>query len=103
MGRALGISLDTVGMICEAVDNEDSYQKVRAQYPKLFKYVDLVKGTVVSIGSHPCGTVVSELDIESTLGLCTTSTSSYPISQIYMKEIDSLNLCKNWICLNWIQ
>lgn len=94
VGRALGISLDTVGMICEAVDNEDSYQKVRAQYPKLFKYVDLVKGTVVSIGSHPCGTVVSELDIESTLGLCTTSTSSYPISQIYMKEIDSLNYVK---------
>lgn len=94
IGRALGISLDTVGMICEAVDNEETYKNVRDQYPQLFKYVDLVKGTIVSIGSHPCGTLVSPIELNSNIGLCTTSTSAYPISQIYMKEVDSLNYVK---------
>ena len=94
IGRALGISLDTVGMICEAVDNEEAYKNVRDQYPQLFKYVDLVKGTIVSIGSHPCGTLVSPIELNSNIGLCTTSTSAYPISQIYMKEVDSLNYVK---------
>ena len=56
VGRALEIDLDTVGKICDAVDNEEKYQEVRKKYPELFKYVDLVKGCVVSVGNHPCFT-----------------------------------------------
>ncbi len=94
VGRALNIPLDTVAKICSAVDSEEEYAKVRDKYKELFKYVDLVKGTIVSIGSHPCGCVVSPEDVAAKFGTCTTSTSSYPISQIYMKEIDGLNYVK---------
>lgn len=94
VGRALSIPLDEVGKICDAVDNEEEYAKVREQYDELFRYVDIVKGVVVSIGSHPCGLVCSPVQLEDSMGLCTTSTDNYPISQIYMKEIDGLNYVK---------
>lgn len=73
---------------------EKDEKEARKKYPELFKYVDLVKGTIVSVGSHPCGTVVSPHDITDKLGIFTTSTSKYPISQINMKEIDGLNYVK---------
>lgn len=80
--------------LCAAVDNEAATIKFRKEYPNVYKYVDLVKGVVVSIGSHPCGTIVSPETLDDHVGLCTTSTSKYPISQLYMKEIDSLNYVK---------
>lgn len=94
IGRALEMHLDEVSDICNAVDIEEQHKKAREKYRKLFYYVDLVKGTIVSIGSHPCGCIVSPQPLDESVGLCTTSTSSYPISQIYMKEIDSLNFVK---------
>ena len=94
VGRALEIPLSEVGEICDAVDNEEKYAEVREQYKELFRYVDIVKGVIVSIGSHPCGVVVSPLPLDDSMGLCTTSTDNYPISQIYMKEIDGLNYVK---------
>lgn len=94
VGRALGIPLKTVGAICDAVDNEEEYAKVRQSYKELFEYVDLIKGTIVSVGSHPCGTVVSPFSVTDRFGTFTSSTSNYPISQINMKEIDSLNFVK---------
>lgn len=94
VGRALELPLQIVGDICDTVDNEVEYAKSRESYPDLFKYVDLVKGTIVSVGSHPCGTVTSPHSITDKLGTFTTSTSAYPISQINMKEIDSLNYVK---------
>ena len=94
VGRALEMDLDTVGEICDAVDNEEKYESVRKKYPKLFEYVDLVKGCVVSVGSHPCGTIVSPHPIDDTIGLFTTSTDPFPVSQLYMKEVDSLNYVK---------
>lgn len=60
----------------------------------MFKYVDMIKGTIVSVGSHPCGCVVAPLTITDRFGTFTTSTSNYPISQINMKEIDGLNYVK---------
>lgn len=73
---------------------ERSEEEAREKYPEIFKYVDLTKGVVVSMGNHPCGTVVAPYSIDDRLGLCTTSTDKYPISQIYMKEIDGLNYVK---------
>lgn len=92
VGRALEIDLDTVGKICNAVD--DNENEMREQYPELFEYVDIVNGTVVSVGSHPCGMVVAPHDVRPMFGTFRTSTSKYPISQINMKEIDSLNYVK---------
>lgn len=80
--------------LCSVVDNKDEYEKIKKEYPEVFKYVDIVKGVVVSIGSHPCGTIVSPITLYDHIGLCTTSTSEYPISQLYMKEVDSLNFVK---------
>lgn len=50
-----------------------------SQYPDVFKYVDIVDGTVVSIGTHPSGVLISDLPIEQTVGLCSLSTSDYPL------------------------
>lgn len=94
VGRALGMPLTEVADICNSVDNEELYEKSREKYKELFKYVDLIKGTIVSIGSHPCGTIVSPITLSDSVGLCTTSTSNHPISQIYMKEVDGLNYVK---------
>ena len=94
VARALQIPLAEAQEIADSVDNEERYAASRKRYPELFKYVDLVKGVIVSIGSHPCGTIVSPVTLEDHVGLCTTSTSGYPISQLYMKEIDSLNYVK---------
>ena len=94
VGRALNIPLTEVAAICDSVDNEELYEKSREKYKELFKYVDLIKGTIVSVGSHPCGCVVAPFTITDRFGTFTTSTSNYPVSQINMKEIDSLNYVK---------
>ena len=94
VGRALAMPLAEVDKICNTVDDEAEYAKSREQYPELFKYVDMVKGVVVSVGNHPCGTVVAPYSIDDRMGTFTTSTDAYPISQIYMKEIDGLNFVK---------
>ena len=94
VGRALNIPLVEVSAICDSVDNEELYEKSREKYPELFKYVDLIKGTIVSVGSHPCGLVVAPFSITDRFGTFTTSTSNYAVSQINMKEIDSLNYVK---------
>lgn len=54
VGRALEIPLSEVSEICSAVDNQERYEIIRGQYKKLFQYVDSIKGTIVSVGSHPC-------------------------------------------------
>ena len=73
---------------------EQSEDDARQKYPEIFKYVDMVKGTIISCGNHPCGMIVSPTPLDDEIGLCTTSTDTCAISQIYMKEIDSLNYVK---------
>lgn len=78
--------------ICKEVElHEDSARK---KYPEVFKYVDIVNGTIVSIGTHPSGVLISDLPIEQTVGLCSVSTSEYPVSMINMKELDDLMYVK---------
>lgn len=84
--------LQIANYICkEAEIHEDS---VRKEYPEVFKYVDIVNGTIVSIGTHPSGVLISDLPIEQTVGLCSVSTSDYPVSMINMKELDDLMYVK---------
>lgn len=78
--------------LSKLVDTDE--ELARKQYPDIFELVDLVNGTIVSVGSHPCGCVVSPDTVSDKIGTFTTSTSIYPISQIYMKEIDGLNYVK---------
>lgn len=99
IGRALKMPLADLQIVCDAVYQDD--KKVfliddlwRKKYPELFKYVDIINGTVVSIGSHPSGVLVSDLDIESEIGMCSLSTSDYPVSMLNMKELDDLMYVK---------
>lgn len=78
--------------ICD--EFEDNPDAARQSYPDVFDYVAIVKGTIVSVGSHPCGMVVSPHNVQNAFGTFRTSTSKFPISQINMKEIDSLNYVK---------
>ena len=73
---------------------EESEELARQKYSEVFQYVDLVRGCVVSIGNHPCGMIVSPESIDDAIGLCSTATDPFPVSQLYMKEVDSLNYVK---------
>ena len=91
--RALNISLDEAQTISDAVTMDENHKwtidnKWSEKYPEVFKYVDIVSGTIVSIGSHPSGVLVSDRDIESDIGLCSISTSDYPVSMLDMHGLD---------------
>lgn len=93
--RALNISLDEAQSISDAVYLDEKKNWViddvwRKKYPTVFEYVDIVSGTIVSIGSHPSGVLVSDKDIEADVGLCSLSTSDYPVSMLDMHSLDKL-------------
>ena len=99
VGRALGMSPDETQELSNEVFLDENKkwkidEKHRKQFKKLFDYVDIVQGVIVSIGNHPAGLVVSPFPVESFFGTCTTITDKNPVSQINMKEIDSLNFVK---------
>ena len=99
VGRALGMSVDETQTISDAVYQDESKKDCIddfyiKKYPELFKYVDIVKGTIVSIGNHPAGLVVSPFPIDEWFGLCSTKTNENMISQINMKELDGLQFVK---------
>lgn len=73
---------------------ESDEEKARKKYPEVFEYVDIINGTIVSIGTHPSGVLISDLPIEELVGLCSLSTSDYPVSMINMKELDDLMYVK---------
>lgn len=87
-----GEYLRIANYICENVElNED---KMRKEYPEVFEYVDIINGTIVSIGTHPCGQVVSPIPLDENMGLCSISTCTHPVSMIAMKSIDAQNYVK---------
>lgn len=67
---------------------ETDEEAARKKWPDVFEYVDIINGTIVSIGTHPSGVLISDLPIDETIGLCSVSTSDYPVSMINMKELD---------------
>lgn len=92
VGRALDMNLNEVGEICDNIEMHE--QKYRNLYPELFEYVDIINGTIVSIGSHPCGLCVSPIPLDENMGLCFLSTNEHPVSMISMKSIDAQNYVK---------
>lgn len=100
VGRALGYSVGDAQKIADSVcvDEETGKdvvpEEVRKKHKELFEYVDIVVGTITSIGRHAAGLVVSTNDLESDFGTLSLSTDPRPVSQIYMKEIDALNYVK---------
>lgn len=78
--------LEIADYICNNIETDED--KMRNEYPEVFKYVDIVSGTIVSIGSHPSGVLVSDREIEADVGLCSLSTSDYPVSMLDMHGLD---------------
>lgn len=99
IGRAFGYSVQETQSISDKIQLDENHKWVipedlRAKYKELFEYVDIVTGTVVSIGSHPSGVLLSDLPIDEIVGLCSLSTSPYPVSMLNMKELDALMFVK---------
>ena len=84
--------LQIANTVCENVDINE--EQTRKAYLELFEYVDIVNGTIVSVGSHPSGVLVSDKNIEEDIGMCSLSTSPYPVSMLNMKELDALMYVK---------
>ena len=95
VGRALELSLKEVDDIKAQLDKDDKpSEECRKKYEELFRYVDILTGVYVSIGTHPSGVLVSDHDIESEIGLCRISGSDYPVSMLDMKSLDRMMYVK---------
>jgi len=91
-GGGLDMELSIVDKIAKNIEAEE--EKYRKEFPELFEYVDLLQGTIVSIGIHPSATIVSPEPLDEVLGIFNSNTCDYPISQVNMKEVDKLNFVK---------
>lgn len=99
VARAFEIPIKEAQSICNTVyedenKNECVPDEIRKKYKDLFFYVDIVIGTITSLGRHAAGIVVSPTDIRYDFGTLTIDTDPRPVSQIDMHEIDSLNYVK---------
>lgn len=97
--RALEIPLGEAQAISDAVVLDENKKwsigdEWRQRYPEVFEYVDIIVGTVVSVGTHPSGVLVSDRNLYEDIGLCSLSTSQYPVSMLNMKELDALMYVK---------
>ena len=92
IGRALEMPYDEVDEISKNIDIKEQYY--RNKYKELFEYVDIVNGTIVSIGSHPAGIVVSPIPIDKYLGVCSLNGNNNPVCCVDMKVVDGLNYIK---------
>ena len=99
VGRALGYSPTETQEICNSVEEDENKKEfvpdiIKERYPDIFKYAEIVKGTITSLGRHAAGLVVSPFDVEEEFGTLRISSDPRPISQINMKEIDNVNFVK---------
>lgn len=102
IGRAMNLPLDEVDAISKAVHeitmDENKVTVIddewRERYPELFRYVDIVQGTITSVGSHPSGVLITDKNIAEELGVCYLKGDEYPVCCLNMKELDSLNYVK---------
>lgn len=94
VARAMDIPIDEAQSISNQIINNEVPDELREQYSELFKYVDIVDGTVMSIGSHPSGVLVTDRDISTNIGTCSLTGSEYPVTMLNMKELDALMYVK---------
>ena len=99
VARAFEIPIGEAQDICNTVYEDENGKEcvpdeIRKKYKELFFYVDIVVGTIVSLGRHAAGIVVSPQDIRYDFGTLTIDSDPRPVSQIDMHEIDSLNYVK---------
>lgn len=90
--RALGHPISLADEISKQIDTSE--EQVRREYPEIFEYVDIINGTVVSIGSHPAGVVVSPIPLDENMGLISLKDNPRSVVAINMKEVDGQNYVK---------
>ena len=99
VGRALGYTPDESQEISNCVTEDENGNEILPdnvikRNPELYKYVNIVKGTIVSVGRHAAGVVCSPIDLRSAFGTLHITSDPRPVSQVDMHEIDSLNFVK---------
>jgi DNA polymerase-3 subunit alpha len=90
--RALEIPLRDVDRIIG--DFECDPEGFFSSRTEVARYVGIVIDTIVSVGTHASGILLSDLPIAETIGLGTISTSDFPVSMLDMKELDDLMYVK---------
>ena len=73
VGRALGMTPQETQDICNQVQEDENKKefvndKLREKYKLLFEYVDIVSGTITSLGRHAAGLVVSPHNVDKAFG-----------------------------------
>lgn len=99
VARAFGLTPDEAQALSDLTEKDEKNkdfmpQAIRDKYPEMFAYVDLVIGTITSIGRHAAGIVCSPRDVMYEFGTVSITSDPRPVSQIDMHEIDSLNFVK---------
>lgn len=99
IGRAFDMSPEQTQELSNMVETDDKGkdympEEIREQYPEMFKYIDMVIGTITSLGRHAAGIVCSPTDVRYDFGTLSITSDPRPVSQIDMHEIDSLNFVK---------
>lgn len=84
--------LSITNEICHMADEDED--KARKKYPEVFRYVDICKGTIISIGTHACGRLVYDHPLDDIVGICSSKDDERPISQLWMHELDEQNYVK---------
>lgn len=99
VGRAFDMTPEETQELSNMVQQDEKKrdympEEIRNQYPEMFKYIDMVIGTITSLGRHAAGIVCSPTDISYDFGTLSITSDPRPVSQIDMHEIDSLNYVK---------
>ena len=90
--RALEIPLRDVDRIIG--DFERDPEGFFASGTEVAGYVKIVIDTIVSVGTHASGVLLSDLPIAETIGLGTISSTEFAVSMLDMKELDDLMYVK---------
>ena len=99
VGRSLEVPLQEVNQICSRIELDENKKdkipdKLRDEYPELFKWVDLLNGVITSVGTHPAGVLCSTLNIKEEIGLISLGTTDYPVSSVDMYGLDAMMYTK---------
>jgi DNA polymerase III alpha subunit/intein/homing endonuclease len=95
VARALGYTPDEAQKISNKVRDDDTLpEDVIREHEELYKYVQMVIGTITSVGRHAAGIVCSPIDLRKAFGTLHITSDPRPVSQVDMHEIDSLNFVK---------
>jgi len=90
--RALEIPLRDVDRII--AEYECDPEGFFASGTEVVRYVGIVMDTIVSVGTHASGVLLSDLPIAEAIGLGTISTTEFPVSMLDMTELDELSYVK---------